>query len=247
VADHSPRIAPRRRTDGARILLIEDDQALRRMLEATLEHDGYLVDAVASAEVAMKLLETHAYVLVLSDYNLPGKSGVWLLSEAGHRGLLRGAAARLVTAEPDASDITPAFEVFSKPIDFEQFLPQIRAIVASATAAAGARAVPRAGRALPIELVLYVSPESLPCARAVGMMRRLLAAYDRRRIRFAVCDVAADPVQADSDHIIFTPSLVRRSPRPRTWIIGDLAQPQVVADFLQASGARLRAGERSKR
>jgi hypothetical protein len=79
------------------------------------------------------------------------------------------------------------------------------------------------------------------------MMRRVLAAYDRRRIRFAVCDVAADPVQADADHIIFTPSLVRRSPRPRTWIIGDFAQPQVVADLLHASGARLRTGERSKR
>jgi CheY-like chemotaxis protein len=245
---HSPRFAQRRRTDGARILLIEDDQALRRMLETTLQHDGYVVDAVATAEAAMKLLETHAYVLVLSDYNLPGKSGVWLLSEAGHRGLLRGAATRLVTAQPDATDITLSLEVFAKPIDFEEFLPQIRAIVASAMTplAAGDQGTPRPGRALLIELVLYVSPESLPCARALGMMRRLLGAYDRRRIRFAVCDVAADPVQAESDHIIFTPSLVRRSPRPRTWIIGDLAQPRVVDDFLQASGARLRAAGRSR-
>ena len=218
------------------------------MLQATLQHDGYLVDAVATAEVAIKLLETSAYLLVLSDYNLPGKSGVWLLSEARERGLLRGAAGRLVTAQPDASDITTQFEVFAKPIDFEQFLPQVRAIMSRAIAPATAPRTAKGPRtrSSSVELVLYVSPESLPCARAVHMMHRILDGYDRRRIRFAVCDVAADPVQAESDHIIFTPSLVRRVPQPRTWIIGDFAQPNVVADLLRASGARPRTSNRPK-
>jgi hypothetical protein len=193
----------------------------------------------------MRLLETHAYLLVLSDYGLPGKSGVWLLSEAGERGLLRGAAARLVTAEPDAMDITPSFDVVPKPIDFEEFLPQIRAILTSTIERQeGQRSAVRRGAR--IDLVLYVSPESLPCARALRVMRSVLDGYDRRRVHFEVCDVAAHPAEAAVDHIIFTPSLVRRLPQPRTWVIGDLAQPQVVAELLRASGVTRRAGSTAR-
>jgi DNA-binding response OmpR family regulator len=225
----------RRRTDGARILVIDDSDDLRTLMEFALEQEGYVVDGARSAEDAIRLLERQTYSLVLSDYALPGQSGIWLLSEALERGLLRGAVTRLVTADPDAPRLASGVDVVRKPVDFEQFLPQVRAILADSPATStGARASspPEA----PIELVLYVSPRSLPCARAARVMKRLLRRYDDRHVRFAICDVAADPAQAALDRVVFTPSLVKRHPSPRMWVLGDLAQDDAVTSFLSACG-----------
>jgi DNA-binding NtrC family response regulator len=81
-------------TQGARVLIIEDSDDLRTLMQLALEDEGYVVDTACSAEDGIRLLEREAYRLVLSDYALPGHSGVWLLSEALERGLLRGAATR---------------------------------------------------------------------------------------------------------------------------------------------------------
>ena len=223
----------RRRTDGARILVIEDSDDLRMLMEMTLREQGYVVDAARSAEDGMRLLERHTYRLVLSDYGLPGESGIWLLAEALERGLLRGAATRLVTADPDAPGITAAIDVVRKPVDFARFLPQVRAILASCDAPAPPE---EPGRNGVVELVLYVSPTSLPCARATRVMENLLKRYDERQVCFVVCDVTAEPEQAAKDCVMFTPSLVKRHPAPRLWVLGDLTQHQVVTDLLTACG-----------
>jgi hypothetical protein len=67
-------------------------------------------------------------------------------------------------------------------------------------------------------------------------MQRLLSRYDGRDVQFAICDVAANPQQAARDHVVFTPSLVKRHPGPRLWVFGDLAHANVVADILSACG-----------
>ena len=87
--------ASRRRTDGARILLVEDNEDLRLLMQMALENEGYIVASVQSAEEGMRLVETRRYDLVVTDYNLPGHSGAWLLQQALRRKLLRGAATLL--------------------------------------------------------------------------------------------------------------------------------------------------------
>jgi CheY-like chemotaxis protein len=223
----------RRRTDGARVLVIEDSDDLRALMELALEEEGYRVDCARTAEEAIRLLESRRYVLVLSDYGLPGRSGAWLLSEAIDRGLLRGAATRLVTAEPDAPGIPAAITVIAKPLNFEQFIPQVREIVA---ATLDAPLTPDGAAGGVVELVLYISPASVPSVRATLVMERVLRGYDSRHVRLTICDVAADPDQAARDRVVFTPSLVRRRPLPRLWVLGDLARQNVVADMLAASG-----------
>jgi DNA-binding response OmpR family regulator len=203
-------------------------------MEMVLRDEGYQVDSAASAEDGLRLLEHAAYRLVLSDYTLPGNSGLWLLSEADERNLLRGAATRLVTGDPDAPGLSERDDVVPKPVDFEAFLPQIRAVVANVLAS---RAEPAGdGHADgAVELILYVSEASIACARAERAMRDLLTRYGDR-VRFIVCDVARDPAQAAADHVIFTPSLVKRYPPPRLWVVGDLRQPQAVVDILSFCG-----------
>lgn len=59
----------------AKILLVEDDRALREALGDTLELGGYSYRAVDSAEAALSALEHEAFGLMVSDVNMPGMDG----------------------------------------------------------------------------------------------------------------------------------------------------------------------------
>lgn len=59
----------------AKILLVEDDRALREALGDTLELGGYAYHAVECAEAALQALEQESYGLVVSDVNMPGMDG----------------------------------------------------------------------------------------------------------------------------------------------------------------------------
>lgn len=89
---------------------------------------------------------------------------------------------------------------------------------------------------VPVELVLYVSPESLPCARARHTMEQLLRRYDASQVDFRVCDLTREPDAAIRDRVIFTPTLVKCRPLPAVWVLGDLAATDVVINLLEMCG-----------
>ena len=62
-----------------RILLVEDDRALREALTDTLELGGHTFDAVGSGEEALLAVGRKPYGLVISDVNMPGICGHQLL------------------------------------------------------------------------------------------------------------------------------------------------------------------------
>jgi len=59
-----------------RILLVDDEESLRITLAANLELEGYEVVEAGSGEEALRLAETEAFDLVLSDIRMPGMNGV---------------------------------------------------------------------------------------------------------------------------------------------------------------------------
>jgi len=61
-----------------RILIVEDEAKLRRVIELQLQSAGFEVDKAASAEEAMKL--TDRADLILTDLRLPGMDGLELMS-----------------------------------------------------------------------------------------------------------------------------------------------------------------------
>jgi two-component system, NtrC family, response regulator HydG len=63
----------------ARILIVEDDETISRLLTVLLTTEGYIVRAVGSAEEAMTALADSTFELVLLDLHLPGMSGIDLL------------------------------------------------------------------------------------------------------------------------------------------------------------------------
>jgi len=87
-----------------------------------------------------------------------------------------------------------------------------------------------------IELVLYTSPSGFLSAKAVRNMERVLAEYERTWVLFTICDVTRHPRDAEADSITFTPTLLRRYPGPRAWILGDLEDISVVTRMLRAAG-----------
>jgi DNA-binding NtrC family response regulator len=69
-------------TPEPRVLVVEDEDVVRELLEETLAEEGYRVEAVASGEAALKHLERSLFDVVLLDLNLPGMHGLNVLSAA---------------------------------------------------------------------------------------------------------------------------------------------------------------------
>ena len=60
---------------GAQILLVEDDEILRSVIERNLLARGYVVRVATDAEGALAWLRTYKFDLVLLDINLPDQTG----------------------------------------------------------------------------------------------------------------------------------------------------------------------------
>ena len=71
--------APLHHPTMQRILYVEDDAALGRLLQRRMDRVGLTIDLAETAEAGLEALKTRAYDLVLVDYNLPGMNGLELL------------------------------------------------------------------------------------------------------------------------------------------------------------------------
>ncbi|MFT3743014.1 MAG: sigma-54 dependent transcriptional regulator [Pyrinomonadaceae bacterium] len=63
----------------AKILVVEDDTRLRNLLVEALTQEGHSLTGASSAEAAIDILKTESFDVLLTDVNLPGKSGLELL------------------------------------------------------------------------------------------------------------------------------------------------------------------------
>lgn len=61
---------------GYRILLADDEEALRFLLTETLEDEGYQLTEAGDGQQAIELLMKQEYDLLILDYMMPEKTGV---------------------------------------------------------------------------------------------------------------------------------------------------------------------------
>jgi DNA-binding NtrC family response regulator len=226
----------------ARILVVEDQDDVRRMVVTALEIEGYDVDEAVNAREGLKRLSEARYNLVLSDYAMPGGTGTWMLHEATRRGLLEHTVALIVTAHPDQRDLTDV-SVISKPLDLDYFLEQIRRLLAEAAPGAdGAAHAMGEGETSRhrVELTLYVSSASPASVQARRNLERLLERFDASQVKFTICDLVREPLAGEADRIAFTPTLVKRYPEPRMWVLGNLRDTEILADLLRVCGVDAR-------
>jgi len=64
------------RQQTSRILILDDEEAVRRVLKTALERRGFELDVVGSAPEARTLLSNARYDLVICDIQMPGLNGV---------------------------------------------------------------------------------------------------------------------------------------------------------------------------
>ena len=64
-----------------RILLIDDDDSIRKVIGYMLDEAGYTAETAASAEAGLKAFSAQRPDLVLSDIKMPKKDGIQLLGE----------------------------------------------------------------------------------------------------------------------------------------------------------------------
>lgn len=64
----------------ARILIVDDDKDILYLMGEYLERVGLEYDLAVGAEQARNRLKRFGYDMVVSDYNMPGESGLDLLS-----------------------------------------------------------------------------------------------------------------------------------------------------------------------
>ena len=65
----------------ARVLLVDDERAIQSALRRLLRQDGYEILTADSAEQALTVMQSERIDLVLSDYQMPGMTGIDLLFE----------------------------------------------------------------------------------------------------------------------------------------------------------------------
>jgi hypothetical protein len=87
-----------------------------------------------------------------------------------------------------------------------------------------------------IDLVLYTSAASEKSQKALRAVREVLSHYVSSQVKFSTCDLSTRPQDAEADSVVFTPTLVKQGPGPRTSIIGNLDQEEILKDLLDASG-----------
>ncbi|MFC0049440.1 sigma 54-interacting transcriptional regulator [Rheinheimera tilapiae] len=71
--------------NNARLLLVDDDPSLLRLMTLRLEGEGYQVTSADCAETALTLLAKHPVDVVLSDLRMPGLDGMALFDEIAKR------------------------------------------------------------------------------------------------------------------------------------------------------------------
>ena len=105
------------------ILIVDDDQSLRRVMEMQLEEIGCQVLAAASGREALEILASRAVPVVLTDLKMPGMSGLELLHQV--RKEHPETAVLVITAYGTVESAVAAmregaYDYLTKPLDYSQ-------------------------------------------------------------------------------------------------------------------------------
>ncbi|HNT55270.1 MAG TPA: response regulator transcription factor [Anaerolineaceae bacterium] len=114
-----------------RILVVEDDDAIVRVLQRALSYEGYQVDAAGDGETGMKIALEHRPDLVVLDLMLPGMDGLEVcrrLRGVGNMPVLMLTAKDTVPDRIQGLD-AGADDYMIKPFDVDELLARVRALL----------------------------------------------------------------------------------------------------------------------
>lgn len=128
------------------VLIVEDDEMIREMMDITLSQAGYAVLTAGSGQAALDLLKRLRIGLVLLDVHMPRMSGLEVLA-AMRRVNRAGPPVLMVTANRQPDTVAQAVRLgcagyVAKPFAPGDLLTRVARALAPARAAAAAAAIP---------------------------------------------------------------------------------------------------------
>lgn len=118
-------------TTSHRILLVEDDAAIRSVMATAFSHDGHQVIEAESGEAAIGKAATESPDLAIIDLKLPGMDGIEVVQRLRVR---HDIPLVILTAYSDSNDVVRALEAgaddfLSKPIELRELRARLSALM----------------------------------------------------------------------------------------------------------------------
>jgi two-component system KDP operon response regulator KdpE len=113
----------------AKILVVDDDPQLRRVMKAALTKQGYIIGDARSGEAALEKLRDERYDLVILDRNMPGMGGVEAcrsIREHSDIGIIMLTVRKTEEEKIQALD-AGADDYITKPFSMPELLARLRA------------------------------------------------------------------------------------------------------------------------
>ena len=189
-----------------RVLVAEDDLGLRSVLERGLRENGYVVDAVADGEWALRFLRTYDYEVAVLDWRMPAVSGIDVVRELRRQGSclpILMLTARDAPGDRVAGLDEGADDYLVKPFDFGELLARIRALQRRSPAtqlprlAVGDLEFDAATREVRVAGTI-IGLTSTELSILEILMRRAPAIVERRAIALHVWDQEADALGSNT-------------------------------------------------
>lgn len=219
-------------TAARRILVVEDAQDTVDLITLALGRLGWHVEAAARADEALARLAERPFDLVISHLNLPDRVATAMLRDAREAGFLAATSVLIITGQATVEN-PDDYPVLRKPLDIAALVKQVRAILQ------GSRASDiEADGSEVVELVLYYTPPWPSSMKARRNLEKILKDYEADAVHLTMRDLGEHPDLAESDGVVFSPTLIKRSPGAPVWMLGDLSDSRAVTDLLLASGLK---------
>jgi type II secretory ATPase GspE/PulE/Tfp pilus assembly ATPase PilB-like protein/CheY-like chemotaxis protein len=120
---------------GATVLLVEDEDQLRRVMKDLLEREGYVVAEARDGIQALDQVDRHAPDVIMLDLNLPGLDGYGVLAQLRSRPATRRIPIIVLTAKGDEDNEVRVFELgaddfLTKPFRARALSARLEAVLA---------------------------------------------------------------------------------------------------------------------
>jgi two-component system response regulator AtoC len=147
--------------EKSRVLVVDDDEAVGKVLAALIGQAGYAVTLVLRGEAALAELERRPFELVLTDVRMPGLGGLELLKAVSERWpevpVVLLSAHGTVAMAVEAMKLG-ATDFLQKPFDREEILFVVQKALAGSREAQQRPPQAKGGQAA-LEALLGTSPE----------------------------------------------------------------------------------------
>ena len=115
-----------------RVLVVEDEKYMNRIISKKLKVEGYSVDSCYDGEEALNYIKSTSYDIIIMDIMMPQKNGYEVLKEIRHEG--NSVPVLFLTAKDALEDRVKGLDLGAddylvKPFHFEELMARIRVMI----------------------------------------------------------------------------------------------------------------------